>query len=76
MAQATAPKSVDHAETVEWLAGQPGLLDAYPGEWVALHGHAIVAHHPSFTEAVRLARTKGIDEPLLVPVTAARYSIG
>ena len=57
-----------HAETVEWLATQPGLLTDYAGEWVALDRRSIVAHHPSIVEAVRQARERGVADPLLVPV--------
>ena len=58
----------DHDDTLEWLAQQPGLLDEYVDEWVAIVGHEIVAHAPSVIDAVREAKERGYDDPLLVPV--------
>lgn len=62
-------ETTDHTATVEWLAHQPGLLDDYIDEWVAIVGHEIVAHAPSVIDAVREAKERGYDDPLLVPVT-------
>lgn len=65
-----------HADTMQWLATQPGLLAGYAGEWVALERRTIVAHHPSIVEVVRQARERGVDDPFLVPVPPPGYVTG
>ena len=63
----TAPQ-MDHQETADWLAAHPEVLDEYVDEWVALVGDQIVGHGPSVIDALRAARERGYDDPLLVPV--------
>ncbi len=63
-------------DILEWLATQPGLLEPYHGQWVALHERTIVAHDPSFAEVIRQAHARGVEDPLLVPVPSSTYILG
>jgi hypothetical protein len=72
-AEAIAVAGSPHADTIQWLATQPGLLASFAGEWVALDRRTIVAHDPSIAEVVRQARERGVDDPLLVPVPPPGY---
>jgi hypothetical protein len=65
-----------HTDTIRWLATQPGLLADLAGEWVALDQRTIIAHDPSIAEVVRLARERGVNDPLLVPVPPPGYVTG
>jgi Family of unknown function (DUF5678) len=65
----------DHHRGTDWLAQHPGSLTDYVGQWVALDENGIVAHSPSAVEVVRLARERGVDDPLLVPVMPPRFGI-
>jgi hypothetical protein len=66
----------DHQATVDWLATKPGYLRDYEGEWVAFAGRQIVAHGPDLDDVMRLARVRGIGDPLLVPVPPRGYITG
>jgi hypothetical protein len=63
-------------DTLEWLATKPELLEPYVGEWVVLHDRRIIAHHPLFGEVIRLAHALGVEDPLLIPVSSAPYTLG
>jgi hypothetical protein len=54
--------------TVEWLAAQPGLLQPYEDEWVAVADEKIVAHGKDLDEVLAEARRQGHHDPRLVPV--------
>jgi len=58
-------------DTIWWLADNPGALNAYQNEWVAVVGRKVVAHGPSVNDVVRAAARRGHADPLLVPVSAA-----
>ncbi len=61
----------DHQAIADWIATRPHLLEGYQGEWVAFAGRRIVAHAPTYGEAVDLAQAAGVDDPLMVPVPPA-----
>jgi hypothetical protein len=58
----------DRDDTADWVLTHPELLHPYSDEWVAVVGHEVVAHGPSMSDALRAARERGYDDPLLVPV--------
>lgn len=63
------PNTLSEAEaTASWLATQPGLLRDLGGQWVAMADRQIIAHDRSFLEALKQARERGYDDPLMVPV--------
>jgi hypothetical protein len=54
------------AEEHEWLAEHPEALDAYPGRWVAVVGHDVVAVADSAKEALELSNTHCPEQSPLV----------
>jgi hypothetical protein len=58
----------DHDDEADWVLTHPELLHPYSDEWVAVVGREVVAHGPSMSDALRAARDRGYDDPLLVPV--------
>jgi hypothetical protein len=63
------PDTLADAEAAAaWLATQTGLLEDFAGQWVAMADRQIVAHDPSFLSALKQARERGYDDPLMVPV--------
>jgi hypothetical protein len=64
-----------HAVAADWFANHPEQLALFPDEWVAVLGREVVAHDPSMIEVVRLARERGYDDPLLIPVTPSETTI-
>jgi hypothetical protein len=61
----------DHQTELDWLQTNWGALEAYEDEWVTVAGQQIVGHGPTMTDALREARERGHDDPLLVPVMPA-----
>ena len=59
----------DHDDATDWVLTHPEMLVGYSDEWVAVVGHEVVAHGPSLSDALRAARERGHDDPLLVLVT-------
>lgn len=59
-----------HEATLDWLERNPGMLDAFVGEWVAIAGTTIVAHDPSVRIVTEMAHRQGYDDPLLIPVSS------
>src|SRR5262245_6363257 len=58
----------DYDATIAWLDEHPGYLAEYEGQWVAFAGRTIVAHAPTYGDAVDMARGKGVAMPLMIPV--------
>jgi uncharacterized protein DUF5678 len=74
--QRVRPADSNHERAVDWLARHPGALTEYVGQWVAIDENGILAHSPSAVEVVRLAKERGNDDPLLVPVMPPRFGTG
>jgi hypothetical protein len=56
------------AASLEWLDRHGNGLEGYEGEWVALTPEGVVAHGESYGNTLQIARERGIDQPLMVPV--------
>jgi hypothetical protein len=70
------PDTLADAEaTASWLATQTGLLRDFAGQWVAVADRRIIAHDRSFLEALKRARERGYDDPLMVPVRRSHRTI-
>jgi len=79
------PVADQQRDALAWLARNPGRLREYAGRWVALDGsfyedaaappdndrNPIVGADFSAAVALRQARARGVDTPLLVPVMPA-----
>lgn len=55
----------ERREELRWLATESG---PYAGEWVALHGHSLVAHGEKLANVSAAARAVGIAEPFFARV--------
>lgn len=74
--QEVAEEQHSSDDTMDWLANHGRCLSAFQDEWVALVGHDIVAHDPSFLEVMRQVEALGVENPLLVPVPSSQPFIG
>ena len=67
----TRGSSSDRSKEMAWLAANRRDLEAkHAGKWIAVHGDGVVAVDEDLPTAIRKAKAKGIEDPLLV---AARF---
>lgn len=62
------------AAELEWIAkNRPYLWEHHAGQWIAVQGSDLVAVAESASEVLRLAREKGIKDPLVTAVREKAY---
>lgn len=55
-------------QSMQWIQDNPGALAKYENNWVAMNGEEIVAVSSDYGKAAKIARKKGYEHPLFIPV--------
>jgi hypothetical protein len=59
---------------MEWLGENEDWLERdHPGKWIAIKGHALIAIGDSLDEVMRIADSKGVDQPFVTGLKSKEY---
>jgi L-asparaginase/Glu-tRNA(Gln) amidotransferase subunit D len=57
-----------------WVESHIKELTAFAGEWLVIEGEGLVAHNVDFVEAVRAARSRGVQVPYVTRLQLEKVS--